>query len=58
MNIIWRIHPFLFKISSPKKIKLDWEHTEYRWINPDELCDYDTVPYLCETLQTVLCKNG
>jgi translation initiation factor 2B subunit (eIF-2B alpha/beta/delta family) len=29
-----------------KEITLDWEHTEYRFITPDDLKDYDTVPNL------------
>ena len=54
MGITWRIHPFLFKIQDPAKIKIDWEHTEYKWIKPEDLKIYDTVPSLYETLKTVL----
>lgn len=45
----WVVHPFRFTILTPNKIKTDWEHTEYRWIQPDEIQRYETVPDLMET---------
>ena len=39
----WNIFPFLF-ISKYSKINIDWEHSEYRWISPSKIEDYDTVP--------------
>ncbi len=44
----WQIHPFLFTALEPESIKLDWEAEEMRWIMPDELADYETVPKLQE----------
>ena len=49
----WFVHPFLFKIKSGN-IKIDWEHTEYRWIKLEEIKKYDTVPMLKESLENVL----
>ena len=49
----WIVHPFLFAVTDPSKIKLDWEHTEYRWIDPGDIRCYDTVPGLPETLDRV-----
>lgn len=49
---IWVVHPFLFRTRNTK-IKLDWEHDEYRWILPYEITKYDTVLMLKETLQAV-----
>jgi hypothetical protein len=40
----WIVHPFLFHIKEKNIIKLDWEHTEFRWIKPSEIKDYKTVP--------------
>ena len=48
-NMRWRVHPFLFAVPDPSLIRLDWEHTESRWIAPDDLEDFDTVPMLRET---------
>ncbi|MGE5418444.1 MAG: NUDIX domain-containing protein [Acidobacteriota bacterium] len=42
----WVIHPFRISIDAPDMIKLDWEHTELRWIAPEEINDYQTVPQL------------
>jgi nicotinamide-nucleotide amidase len=51
---IWIIHPFLFHISEPEKIKIDWEHTELKWIDPQELTSYETVPSLNDALSKVI----
>jgi nicotinamide-nucleotide amidase len=50
----WIVHPFLFHIDSPDRIKTDWEHSEIRWIYPAELSSYTTVPGLKHTLERVL----
>ena len=52
-NIKWIIHPFLFKAKT-NKIKIDKEHFEFRWIKPEELAEYFTVPKLNESLKRVL----
>jgi len=44
----WYIHPFLFEVTAPDAIRLDWEATEMRWIRPSELESYETVPRLAE----------
>ena len=51
-DTVWIIHPFLFQ-SKSRVLKLDWENAEYRWVNPQELTSYDTVPKLRETLDRV-----
>ncbi len=50
---IWVVHPFLFKTTTDK-ITMDWEHTEYRWILPDQLDDFDFVVFLDHALKAVL----
>ncbi len=49
----WVVHPFLFKIRDPGKIKTDWEHTEHRWIKPRAITRYKTVPGLKRALYAV-----
>jgi len=51
-DTVWIVHPFLFQ-SKSRTIELDWENTEYRWVNPEELASYNTVPKLRETLDRV-----
>ena len=53
LDTLWIVHPYLFK-TSKTAVKLDWEHDQYRWIEPAEITSYDTVPMLKETLQSVL----
>jgi len=42
----WIVHPFLFKTLNKGKIQIDWEHTNYSWIKPDEIVKFRTVPRL------------
>ncbi len=49
----FRVHPFLFEVDTDE-VAIDWEHTEYRWIEPEEIEKYDTVPKLPHSLRSVL----
>jgi len=53
LGVKWVIHPYLFHIKDRGKIKIDWEHKEARWIKPEEIGNYQTVPKLKETLARV-----
>jgi 8-oxo-dGTP diphosphatase len=48
----WIVHPFLFYAKNPQ-IRIDWEHTEVKWINPDEMADLPTVPGLYDAWKSV-----
>ena len=50
----WKIFPFLFKTGKKSKVQIDWEHTEYRWINPSDIGEYDTVPHLEDVVLELL----
>lgn len=52
----WITCPVLVELKNKLEIKLDWEHTEYKWIKPEELTDFDIVPKLDESLGRVLEK--
>jgi 8-oxo-dGTP pyrophosphatase MutT (NUDIX family) len=54
LGVRWVVHPFLFRLEKPEKIRLDREHTECCWVNPQELRRLETVPMLFETLARVL----
>jgi 8-oxo-dGTP diphosphatase len=49
----WIVRPFRFNVLRPEKIKIDWEHTEAKWIDPEDIGRHETVPNLCETWQRV-----
>ena len=53
----WVVHPYLFHINDRDKIKIDWEHQESKWIKPEDLSNYPTVPMLKETLDRVLSQE-
>ncbi len=50
----WLVYPVLVELKQKPEIKLDWEHTEFKWISPNKLTTYDTVPKLDESLKRVL----
>jgi hypothetical protein len=53
-GLAWRVHPFLFAVHEPDKIRLDWENIARRWIFPAEIVGLHTVPALKETLDRVI----
>ena len=52
-NHEWNIFPFLFKAKNPE-IKLNWENSEFKWIEPNEIKNYKTVPDLEKILFRLL----
>ena len=52
-GIKWVVHPYLFRIKERDKVKIDWEHNEKRWIKPEDIDSYQTVPRLKEALARV-----
>ncbi len=49
----WTVHPFLFEALRPERLRLDWEHTESRWLKPEEMARLETVPGLVDVLARV-----
>ena len=47
------VHPYLFDVGT-RKVTLDWENVEFRWIAPDELAGLETVPRLDAVLSSAL----
>ena len=52
-NHEWEIFPFLFESNNPT-IKLNWENSDFKWINIEELENYETVPSLQKVLFNLL----
>ena len=53
LGVKWIVHPYLFHVKDRGEIKIDWEHKEIKWIKPEDLDNYQTVPMLKETLARV-----
>jgi len=53
----WTVHPYLFELQKHLEVKIDWEHSEYRWISPEELSTYETVPHFPDTVESLLRKK-
>lgn len=54
INTKWIVYPFLFSTEAPEKIQIDWENLETRWIQPEEIGNFETVPGLKEALDKVI----
>ena len=52
-NHTWCIFPFLFQVETPE-IKLNWENSEFVWIDPNDIVNYKTVPALKKILFDLL----
>ena len=52
-NHQWEIFSFLFE-TEEIEVKLNWENSEFRWIQIDELKNYETVPSLDKILINLL----
>ena len=48
-NHQWEVYPFLFSCNN-REIKLNWENSDSKWIDVNELSDYATVPNLDKVL--------
>lgn len=51
---LWVVHPFLFEIDDPARVRLDWENVTAEWVTPARIGDYPTVPQLVDTLNACL----
>ena len=52
-NHQWVSFPFLFQ-SDKSEIKLNWENSEFQWINIEQLKEFNTVPNLEKVLFSLL----
>ena len=52
-GITWVVHPYLFHLDEPYRVRLNWEHVDMRWIDPGEMELLDTVPGLAQALAHV-----
>jgi len=49
----WIVNPYLFAVTDPMGIRLDWENRELSWVKPEELDKFSTVPKLKDALYAV-----
>lgn len=58
LNTEWTVHPFAWELKpDAKPIKFDWEHTEFKFIKPDDLEQYEHVPQLEVGMRRVLVND-
>ncbi|KKQ93523.1 MAG: NUDIX hydrolase [candidate division CPR2 bacterium GW2011_GWC2_39_10] len=51
LNKKWIIVPVKVEIQDDLKITLDWEHDEYKWIDPEDLESYKIIPGIDDAWQ-------
>jgi 8-oxo-dGTP diphosphatase len=49
----WVVHPFLFRLLRPDRVRSDWEAVQFRWFAPEDVAALPTVPRLAEALSHV-----
>lgn len=49
----WIVHPFLFLVLTPERVRTDWEAREARWVAPTALAVLPKVPGLAAALAQV-----
>lgn len=52
---IWIIYAFLFEVRN-RKVKLDWEHSQFKWIDPKSFKNYKHVQGMPDILDKLLKK--
>ena len=51
-DTVWVVSPFLF--ATPEStISVNWQNSQYKWVEPDELANFETVPGLKQTFDRV-----
>ena len=50
---VFHVHPLLFEVLTDQEPRLNWENNAWRWVEPGDIAQYDTVPRLWETWQRV-----
>lgn len=50
---VWTVHAFLFDVRDAE-VRLDWEHDRFKWVSPEDLADYETVPGLGTVVERLL----
>lgn len=54
---IWVVYPVLATMQHKPKIKLDWEHTDFAWIKPEQLQQYEYVKDFDKSVARALALN-
>jgi len=54
INKKWIIFPVLLELNDKPDIRLNWENSEYKWIKPGELNNFDIIPDVEEGLKKLL----
>src|SRR3989338_8923722 len=54
IGVTFVVHHVLIELKEKPEIKLDFEHTEARWVKKEDLSKYDTVPNMLESAKRVL----
>ena len=50
---VWVVHPVLVELSEKPEVRLDWEHTEYKWVRKEDIKNFDLMPGVEEALQNL-----
>jgi len=49
----WIVFPYVIELNKKVKVKIDWEHTAFKWIKFDELQDFKFPDHVMEAIKTI-----
>jgi len=47
LDKVWLIYPVIVELKEKTKIKLDFEHTDFKWVRKEDIRNFDTIPNVC-----------
>lgn len=54
IDMLWHVCPCVIELNKKPEITLDWESTDYVWIKPNEVRNYDILPELDKNIDNLL----
>jgi translation initiation factor 2B subunit (eIF-2B alpha/beta/delta family)/8-oxo-dGTP pyrophosphatase MutT (NUDIX family) len=58
LGTVWVVHPYRFRCDAPERVRRDWEHIRFDWVEPERIRDLQTVPKLAEAWESADRQDG
>ncbi|MFO7957537.1 MAG: NUDIX domain-containing protein [Candidatus Brocadiia bacterium] len=58
LGTVWVVHPYRFRCDAPERVRRDWEHIRFDWVEPERIPHLETVPKLAEAWESADRHDG
>lgn len=58
LGVVWVVHPCLLRCASPERVRPDWEHVRFEWVEPSRISRLRAVPKLLEAYEAATAAEG